>query len=295
LKKRISDLITMNARTILVPTDFSDTSLRALEYAASIALQFGGKIRLLHAVGIHSSTVVQDSSFSMAEEVAQLEEDELARLRLHFMRKHPTLEIEATSRLGFPVEVIAEHASSTQPDLIVMGTRGASGIREMLIGSNTASLIRKTTNPLIAVPEQAEFRGIRHIAFATNMHRDDVSHIREIIALLGKDEPKITLLHIEGGHSRDAEAAFESWFHHEVLPKVDYTNIETDCLDEADLIRTLHQYIDMNEVDLLVTATRKRNFIERIFDRSITESLIFHSHTPIMVLHAGVSKGEMVF
>ena len=165
----------------------------------------------------------------------------------------------------------------------------------MLIGSNTASLIRKTTNPLIAVPENAEYSGIRNIAFATNMHGDDVRHIREIINLFGKDQPKITLLHIEGKHTRDAEAAFESWFHKEILSALDYTNIVTECLDESDLTRSLHEYITLNEVDLLVTATKKRNFIERIFDRSITERLVFHSQTPILVLHAAISKGEMVF
>lgn len=285
----------MNGRTILVPTDFSDTSIRAVQYAAALALHFGAKIMLLHAVGIHASTTAQENSFIMAEEVARIEEDELSRLRLQYARKYPALEIEAASRLGFPVEVIAEYATSTHPDLIVMGTRGASGIKEMLIGSNTASLIRKTTYPIIAVPEDAEFRGISHIAFATNMHRDDVRHIKEIIALFGNDQPKITLLHTEGEHTRDAEAAFESWFHNEVLAKVDYTNLDTECLDEADLTRSLHQYIGINEVDLLVMATRKKNFIERIFDRSITEQMVFHSHTPIMVLHAGVSKGEMVF
>ena len=167
-------------KTILAPTDFSDTAINALHYAASLALHFGGRLRLLHAIGIHASSASQEASFAMADEVARIEEDELAKLRLMFIRKYPSLEIDASSELGFPVEVIASFAAETKPDLIVMGTRGASGIREILIGSNTASLIRKTICPLIAVPDGVDYSGIRKIAFATDMHRDDVQHILQI-------------------------------------------------------------------------------------------------------------------
>lgn len=280
--------------TLLVPTDFSEPSLKALNYAARVAADFGGKVIIFHAVGLHISSTSEEAEFISAGELEKIENEQLAQLRLSISKKYPKIQFEAASRIGFPIESINEMVVEHKADLVVMGTRGASGMKEILVGSNTSNLIRNTDCPVIAVPEESEYSGIEKIVFATNMQSDDVTCLNKIVKMFGKNNPAITLLHIEDGHQRDPEAALQKWFMGEVLPSVKYSNLFAECISETDIVKTLHDYLSTNKVDLLVTATKKRNFIERIFDRSITQRLVFHTHIPLLALHSHASKGEVI-
>lgn len=280
---------------ILVPTDFSESAHRALEYASKLASETGSNITIYHAISIHVANTSEEAEFITTSELEKIENEQLVQLRMQISKRYPKVHFETKSRMGFPVELISEEVKEKKYDLIIMGTRGASGMKEILVGSNTASLIHQTECPLLAVPEQTEFTGIHKIVFATNMQKDDINCLSRLIRIFGKNEnTSITLLHIEDGHSRDPEAALQNWFHTEVLPNVSYKNLTAECISETDVVKTLHDYLNLNKIDLLVTATRKRNFIERIFDRSITKRLIFHTHIPLLAFHSHGSKGEIV-
>lgn len=281
-------------RTILVPTDFSDPSLKAIQYATTIAGEAACKIIIFHAVSLHLSATVEEPQFYIAGELEKIENEQLVHLKYQLQKRHPAIQFECISRTGFPVESIKEIASEVDVDLIVMGTRGASGIKGILVGSNTSSLIEHTQVPVLAVPEETEYSGIRRIVFATNMQKDDIRCLKSIIEMFSSQKPSITLLHIEDGHQRDPEAALTNWFREEVIPAIDYPNLQAESISETDIVRALDEYLRSNKIDLLVTATKKRNFIERIFDRSITKKLVFHSSIPLLALQANQSKGEII-
>lgn len=284
----------INVKTILVPTDFSDPSVKAIQYATMIANEGLCKIILFHAVSLHLSATVEEPQFYAAGELEKIENEQLQQLKHHIQKRYPKVQFECISRTGFPVESIQEVAKDTSADLIIMGTRGANGIKGLLVGSNTSSLIEQTEIPVLAIPEESDYNGIKKIVFATNMQKDDVRSLKCIINMFGDHSPDITLLHIEDGHLRDPEAALQSWFHAEVIPQVQYSRLFAECISETDIVKSLDEYLRINRTDLLVTATKKRNFIERIFDRSITRKLVFHTHVPLLALHAHQSKGEMV-
>lgn len=284
----------VNVKTIIVPTDFSDPSLKAIQYATMLAKEESSKIILFHAVSLHLSATVEEPQFYAAGELEKIENEQLHHLKFHIQKRYPNILFECISRTGFPVETIQVVARENNADIIVMGTRGANGIKGILVGSNTASLIEQTEIPVLAVPEESDYNGIKRIVFATNMQKDDIRCLKCIIRMFGSHTPHITLLHIEDGHLRDPEAALHSWFHNDVIPTVSYPHLFAECISETDIVKTLDEYLRSNNVDLLVTATRKRNFIERIFDRSITKKLVFHTHVPLLALHAHQSKGEMI-
>lgn len=285
----------LNIKTIIVPTDFSDPSLKAIQYATMLAREENGKIILFHAVSLHLSATVEEPQFYVAGELEKIENEQLHHLKYHIQKRYPNVSFECISKTGFPVESIQDVAREVNADIIVMGTRGANGIKGVLVGSNTASLIEQTEIPVLAVPEESDYNGIRKIVFATNMQKDDIRCLKNIINIFGSHTPQITLLHIEDGHLRDPEAALHNWFHNDVLPIVKYPHLFAECISETDIVKSLDEYLRGNKIDLLVTATKKRNFIERIFDRSITKKLVFHTHVPLLAMHAHQSKGEMVF
>jgi nucleotide-binding universal stress UspA family protein len=281
-------------KCILVPTDFSSAAVHAGHYALKLAARHSSRVILFHAVGIPIMNSAEEVEFITAGEIEKIEHEQLVQLRHLYKKSHPTVEIETHSHTGFAVEEIADFAGKSKADLIVMGTRGATGLKEIMVGSNTANLIGHTEIPVLAVPEQSDYRMLKKIVFATNMLKDDIKSLARIISMFGSEEPEIVLLHIEDGHRRDPEAALLNWFREEVQPHTDYPHLKAETIGETNIVKTLHEYLLKNEVDVLVTATRKRNFIERIFDRSITQRLVFHTSVPLLALHSHGSKGEIV-
>lgn len=279
---------------LLIPTDFSEAALTATSYGLSLAAALQSEVLLFHATGLPMIQSTEDVEILASRDLERMENEQLDRLKHQLKQLHPEVIVQVSTSTGFPVEEIRNACSENNIDLVVMGTKGAGGMKEVLVGSNTGSLIHSTDRPVLAIPEEARFNGISHIVFASNMLKDDIHSIREIIHLFGSFKPLITLLHIEDGHSRDAEAAVANWFRNEVLPAVNYPLLQTQVLAENDVLKTLHTFLDEKKADILVTATRKRNLIERIFDRSITRKLVYHTHIPLLALHTHSTKGEMV-
>ncbi len=280
---------------ILIPTDFSEASLKAVHYASRLAHQIVAEITLFHATGLPIISTAQELEAVAAIDLERIESEQLQQLAQKMQRLYPKMKFLTLMANGFPIQEISQIAKNGQTDLIIMGTRGANGLKELLVGSNTASLIQRTEVPVMAVPEKAEFNSLSKIVFACNLLADDVHSIREIIRLFGKLNPEITLLHIDDGHNKDAEKEMKNWFDQYVAPSIDYPSLKMQTISDSDIVRALDKYISVQGSNILVTATRKRNFFDRIFDRSITKKLAYHTHVPLLALHAHTSKGEMVF
>jgi nucleotide-binding universal stress UspA family protein len=279
---------------ILIPTDFSEAAQAATEYGIRLAQRINAEVIIFHATGLPMLKTTEDADLLASRDLERIENEQLARLHIDLKHKYPEVIVATYAAIGFPVEEIKNCCKDNNIDLVIMGTKGAGGLKEILVGSNTATLIKTIDLPVLAVPINAVYSKIEKIVFATGLLNDDLNSIKTIIQLFTSQEPEITLLHIEDGHLRDAEANFSTWFHQEVLPSTNYPKLKAEVISETEIVKTLHTYLETNKVDLLVTATRKRNFIERIFDKSITTKLVYHTHIPLLALHTHGSKGEMI-
>ncbi len=142
----------INLNRILVPTDLSDCSFDALEYAAVVARQSQASIELLHVLepvyyGIDFTFVHADEREQkrkwMAERVENLSAD-LSRAGVP---------VKTRLRGGVPPDTILEYAQTSESDLIIMGTHGRRGLSHLLTGSVTEAVLRRGTCPLLAVRE----------------------------------------------------------------------------------------------------------------------------------------------
>ncbi|CAN5454764.1 universal stress protein [soil metagenome] len=282
-------------RNILVPTDFSEPAMKAIHFAANLAVAFRCKLTLYHAIGIPYLTSPEELEMSTTIDLERIESEQLYHLRNQLALEFKDITIEAQTSTGFTVEEIRSLARDGRIDLVVMGTRGASSFRELLMGSNTSSLVQQTECPVLAIPENTLFQGINKIVFACNLIKDDVQSLIRLIEMFKNVNPEITLLHVHDGHTVHAEKEMENWMQNTVRPTVKYNKLNAITVIDTDIVKSLHNYLSENPTDLLVTATRKRNFFEKIFDPSISRKLIFHTHIPLLVLHKHGSKGEMIF
>lgn len=148
----------MPFKNILVPTDLSETSLRAIRKSVELARAAGGSITLLH-VGILPHIYSTDMGF--AQPVGPLfvqASEQAAREQRHQLERIARQEIPETVghrilvREGYPPQEILDQVRDGQHDLVVMGTHGRTGIKRALLGSVAERVIRESSVPVLVVP-----------------------------------------------------------------------------------------------------------------------------------------------
>jgi nucleotide-binding universal stress UspA family protein len=135
---------------ILVPVDFSDCSLDALEYAVVVAQQAGASLMLLHVL----EPVSYGLDFTLGHSKARRAEVETWTKRLEelaYSHQRPNMAVECRLRGGVPADSILDSAKTMPCDLIVMGTHGRRGISHALSGSVAEAVLRKAFCPVVAV------------------------------------------------------------------------------------------------------------------------------------------------
>lgn len=141
--------------TILVPTDFSDHSAYALDYAVELAARLGAKIHVLSAIGIPALGVPELGVAITSSVMDALVKDNQAGLDA-IVASHPGAPIEIVMRTGDARDVIVNTAVEVGADLIVMGTHGRRGLRRALLGSVAESVLRHAPCPVLLMRSPAE-------------------------------------------------------------------------------------------------------------------------------------------
>lgn len=267
---------------ILVPTDFSQLSKSALKYAIKIANKLGGNITVLHVM-----TMTRALRISMRDKILSPDHDlmESAGAELERMIKtlseqyksHTPIKYDVVRGAYFPSTLLRE-ARRLRSGLVVMGTRGATGITKTFLGSNTNSVIEVSHVPVLAVPEKADFKGFRNVVYASDL-RNLEEELSILIRYIEKFGSTIHLLHIvpPGEEVEAVESRIEN-----VLQGFDYKNIITLVLVDPDVNSAVDQYVEVSKADVLAMFTHEISFFEKVFDTSMTRKMAFHSRVPLL-------------
>lgn len=272
-------------KTIIVPTDFSPVSVNAINYAADMAQSIKASIILLNVYQVPVTfTEVPVVSLSI-EEMKQASEEKLEKMKKDL--DHVTsgrLKIYTESRLGEVVDEIESLCKNVQPFAVVMGTKGASGLERLFLGSNTLTAIRHLSWPVIVVPPGAVFSAIRKIGFAC-----DFSEVVEstpgdkIVEVCQAFGAQLHVLNVDykSRHFKP-ETPEESLLLHTMLEEI---HPVYDYIEHPDVVEGIHQFAETKGFDLLLTIPKKHRLLSGLFEKSHTRELVFHSHIPIMCLH----------
>jgi nucleotide-binding universal stress UspA family protein len=267
---------------ILVPTDFSDLSKVAVQYALRIARQLNGNVTLLHVINITQTltATLQLKIKSLEQDLKKSAKADFEKLISEIMRdEEETLPIKYKVVRGTSFnDTVRRSAKRLRSGLIVMGTRGASGLKKAIIGSNTASIIEISHIPVLAVPEKASFKGFRNVIYATDLKNLE-KELEVLVPYIKSFDSTIHILHIlKSGKDMDAiEEKIEK-----AVAKTGYKNIVTLVTVDPDIDGAIDQYASVCKADLLAMFTHELSFYEKIFDKSITRKMAFHSKTPLL-------------
>ena len=277
-------------KKILVPTDFSNNALKAVDYAIAIAEKVDAKVILMNALALVDTTfssrraVFEEYNNALAKDMReQLEDLQLA------IEKKSTVKISTKFFKGGISDSILKCATDENVNLIIMGTRGASGIERMLWGSTTASIIGNTTIPVLAIPRGAEWKGLKNILFAIRHFEADDKTLLPILKLA---QMEAALVHV-GVFTDTDDNDLAGYIEHGRLlnaykqtlpPRYKDVQFKTEHLEGKEFEDTIEQYIKGYDIDMLVMTTHRRSFWDSMFNRSMTKSMVYQINIPLLAI-----------
>lgn len=282
-------------KKILVPIDYSPNSINALHVAAAIARKSGATIEMLH-VNLAAIYAVPFSELATVSKFEDEDEqyDESAKLNLEKIKtellsepSYSNLDIKIRVKEGYLHSSVRDTVLEDQVDLIVMGTKGASGLSEFLIGSNTEKVIRMAPCPVLAVPEHIHEFAPKIVLLPSTLKNDqmrvfqylvkweDMFHFLVKVLYLNDPSNLVTDGSAEAQKNRFAEAAG--------LKKTDVILTAITFFEDNAILGAAEQC----NADMIVMATHQRQGLSHLLFGSITEVTVNHSHIPVLAVPIG--------
>lgn len=278
-------------KNILVPTDFSQNSERALEYAQFLFASYECNFYLLH---VDSFLNVQGESFipikkskrpNYKKPTKELLQDLLSRTKEDSAVKQHSF--FAIHEYGFFIESVKKQLEDRKIDLIVMGTKGVSGLREKVVGSSAGDVITKVQHNTLVIPNEVVVSMPKEIAFPTDFNifysHKILNAITELLQLCGA---KLRIMHVASngfGLSREQEGnrGYLQDFMEEVHPEDHSFHTVTNKKVKP----AIQCFVESRDADMIVMVAKNLNFIQQILFDSIVEKISFHTKIPFYVIH----------
>ncbi len=275
-------------KRVLIPTDFSENAWNALKYAVHLFKDAACKFYLLNTytpVIYHLDYVdINPAQFMLEDPVRENSEMCLKELKSKIQNeiKNPEHEFECKAAFNTLIHEIKDSVSDLNIDLIVMGTKGATGAREILFGSNTVHVFKGVSCPVLAVPESFEFEKPMALLFPTDyMVEFTREQIQPILDIAKLHHSQINIMHVFYGEEltevqeRNKET-LTSYFEGLSLQVHDVSN---KIIGEA-----ISDFQIRFPITMLVMANNKHSFFENLFFRSRINQIGFHLNIPFLVV-----------
>lgn len=268
-------------KRILVPTDFSNQAENALKVAAHIARKNNSSIYLEHSLDLPSH--INDSGRSNAKPES-LYFIRLAEQKFEPLLKRPylaDLEIHEAIGHGEIYDDIKETVKQKDIDLVVMGSHGLSGFKEMFIGSNTEKVVRTSDIPVLVIKNEHSHFEIRDFVFATDFSEECKKPFLKAIELAKAMDAKIHLLYIntpnEFKTSAEANKMMRSF-----MKGVDLENYSFNVYNDTSVEKGILGFAREQQAQLIGMSTHGRKGLAHFFNGSISEDLVNHANMPVI-------------
>jgi len=259
-------------KTVIIPVDFSETSLNAARYAAQM---LSGK---LDAHIVLYNLYEHDDEYDTVVNYLESLKKELEWKG----DKDIEIMLEKGDDLIDSLERLSYQKTAT---MVVMGIAGKSPLKQALIGSNTLKLAERDVCPVLIVPPEAKFKGIKNVALASDF--EDVKNITPVTylkAVLEFFKPNLHIVHVnsEIHVALTEELKAEKEFFVNTFSEY---NPEFYFITTYDFEDTIEQFTTDQNIDMVITVPRNHTFFQSVFKSSATKKLAFHSVVPVLAAH----------
>ena len=281
----------MIMKKILLPTDFSDNAQNAINYALNLYKDESCTFYLLNTYTpiIYSydyqmnaggylgeiADVVRENSIKKLNEIEENVKEKFNNPKHHF---------EIVSSFNLLTDEIKDKLEQFSIDLIVMGTKGATGAKEILFGSNTIHIIQKVKCPVLAIPDGHFFEEPKEILFPTDYKVDySTKQLESLITIATLFDIRVHVLHVS--HDVDLTKI-------ETKNKEKLENLLLDVkhasyrVEDQDIPQAINEFQKSTYVQLLVMVNNKHSFFENLFFKPVINQIGFHLNIPFLVIPA---------
>ena len=302
LEETQEEMTATQEKRILIPIDFSDYSMKACDFGINYAHRVGAEVMLLHAYfspyfpsampmgDTMAYQINEEDTLRHIQERVRLDMEELCAQMERKMEagELPRVEYNYVLREGLPEEEILAYSKEYHPTLIFMGTRGSSQKDMDLIGSVTGEIIDVNKVPVLAIPENVPFKDLadaKNVAFATSFNQRDLVAFDQFMELTKGFDIQVHLFNIYTSGDQWNEirlSGIKDYFKKQYPDaRIAYT-----VLDDGDLLQAIEKFVREKRIDIMAFTTHRRNILARMFNPGIARKMLFHSDTPLLVLHA---------
>ncbi|UGU14696.1 universal stress protein [Sinomicrobium kalidii] len=276
-------------KQILLPTDFSENSLRAIRYATAMFRDEKCTFHLLHVFEVPYYPIILMSTDRLHDPAY-----EIALERSQNALRDITLRMEPAKNSNHHVEIISRkdtllHAvkllvKERNIDMIIMGSKGARNARGINYGSNAVTLMEKISScPVMAIPRKARFRGFNEIVFPSSFEiAYEKKEINPLLELAGKFGASIRVIHIG-----DQEELTETQKKNRKLLEGHFggLNCTFHSLSDIPPAAGISCFAESRDTDLIALVNRKHSFFYRLTEKPVIKGISFYSRLPVMVMH----------
>ncbi|MBS9460906.1 universal stress protein [Flagellimonas sp. 389] len=288
---------------ILIPTDFSDNAWNAINYAMQL---FRNKRCTFYLLNTYTP-VIPSSRFmakmidgvSIVDAVRNASEQGLNKTvdRIKSKYGNTNHSFETISSFNLLVEEVKDIVDAFEINLVITGTKGASGIDEVFMGSNSVRIIKNTKRcPVLAIPQYFDFITPSEIAFATDFNRFyTMSELRPLLDLAKMFQATIRIVHVQYGIKALSEL---QQFNLNMLRRyLSDTEHYVHTVSELNSVsKTLEIFSQELDIHLLALLNYQHSYMEKMTREPIVKRTAFHTQIPLLVIPElgmnGVSKQQ---
>lgn len=267
-------------KNIVAPTDFSASANKAAHYAAQLAKATGARLHLFHV--FHVPIVVSD--VPVVPSLDGMEQESLDKLEAIANEIQDMYGITAIIKadVGFSVDEIANYGEKVSADLIVMGLQGHGKTSDFLLGSTSTAYVERSTIPVLIVPTESKFVAPQWITLATDLREIEIHTLDVLKDIATFYKSKINIVNVSPGlELPDFQKSVAGI-------KLDRYFQELNHLfffpDEKNVIKGMDEFMSDHQTDWIAMIPRKHGFFDRMFGKSITKKMAYHTQVPLLIL-----------
>lgn len=277
-------------KKILLPTDFSENSWNAIKYALQL---FKDEVCTFYLLNTYTPVIyhieyvlVEPAQFGMVDAVRENALKNLNSLKKRIKKQvnFTNHSIETIAVFNNLISEIKNQVKEKPIDLIVMGTKGATGAKEVLFGSNTVHVLNQARCPVLAIPDNFSFEKPHELLFPTDYEiAFKYEQLKLIIDIAKKHISRVNVLHVSYGYDLSEIQETNKQILKKKLKRVTYLfhNVGNQNIEDA-----ITHFQIKNKINMLIMINNKHSFFENLFFKKIINHIGFHLNVPFLVIPA---------
>jgi nucleotide-binding universal stress UspA family protein len=272
-------------KKIIAPVDFSDAAFNAALFAGSLAEFYGAELWFYHSYEMTVPATEYGYTYINIAEMQEAAEHELENFKKKVQAElRRTISINTKAENATLIDGLEDLCDVIRPDLVIMGLSGKNALTRLVVGSNTIRAIHQLKYPVLVVPPKGSFLPVRKIGFACDYKKViETTPVQLLKKLVHDFNAELNVLNVEyNKNGLSAEKMEESMYISKLLQDLKPTY---QTILSADVTNGINWFADKGKIDWVVVIPKKHNLTQKMFGKSQTKELLYHTHVPVLCIH----------